>query len=261
MRAQRTKPLPAGMTDRGGGRILAQVYDKRTGKRRGKTFSKRELASFSLLVRGARRLSSVADQLGSAPARPSSEGNLQAGFPCSSVVSESGSAPSSSSEQDRASRNGCASKSTHFRERSNSVRQRSICALRSSWRSRASSSSSPAICLRSASRSACSISSATPEDVESRPGAADDAPQMHARCRSRPARAVSDGPRRYSRRVGRYADVPDRWGIAVFVGVRPAGIEPAACGLKDRCSLAPRREPLTTELRARAGNVSELEKL
>src|SRR5271154_6766079 len=34
--------------------------------------------------------------------------------------------------------------------------------------------------------------------------------------------------------------------------VRPAGIEPAACGLKDRCSLAPRREPLTTELRARA---------
>ena len=33
--------------------------------------------------------------------------------------------------------------------------------------------------------------------------------------------------------------------------VRPAGIEPAACGLKDRCSLAPRREPLTTELRAR----------
>jgi EAL domain-containing protein (putative c-di-GMP-specific phosphodiesterase class I) len=35
--------------------------------------------------------------------------------------------------------------------------------------------------------------------------------------------------------------------------VRPAGIEPAACGLKDRCSLAPRREPLTTELRARAG--------
>jgi hypothetical protein len=33
--------------------------------------------------------------------------------------------------------------------------------------------------------------------------------------------------------------------------VRPAGIEPAACGLKDRCSLAPLREPLTTELRAR----------
>lgn len=36
--------------------------------------------------------------------------------------------------------------------------------------------------------------------------------------------------------------------------MRPAGIEPAACGLKDRCSLAPRREPLTTELRAREGN-------
>lgn len=38
------------------------------------------------------------------------------------------------------------------------------------------------------------------------------------------------------------------------VPVRPAGIEPAACGLKDRCSLAPRREPLTTELRARAAH-------
>ena len=34
--------------------------------------------------------------------------------------------------------------------------------------------------------------------------------------------------------------------------MRPEGIEPSACGLKDRCSLAPRREPLTTELRARA---------
>jgi hypothetical protein len=38
----------------------------------------------------------------------------------------------------------------------------------------------------------------------------------------------------------------------VLRAVRPAGIEPAACGLKDRCSLAPRREPLTTELRALA---------
>ncbi len=35
------------------------------------------------------------------------------------------------------------------------------------------------------------------------------------------------------------------------VNMRPAGIEPAACGLKDRCSLEPRRVPLTTELRAR----------
>ena len=33
--------------------------------------------------------------------------------------------------------------------------------------------------------------------------------------------------------------------------MRPEGIEPSACGLKDRCSLAPRRVPLTTELRAR----------
>ena len=42
-----------------------------------------------------------------------------------------------------------------------------------------------------------------------------------------------------------------RVGAKVLLVVRPAGIEPAACGLKDRCSLAPRREPLTTELRAR----------
>lgn len=35
--------------------------------------------------------------------------------------------------------------------------------------------------------------------------------------------------------------------------MRPEGIEPSACGLKDRCSLAPRREPLTTELRALDG--------
>lgn len=33
--------------------------------------------------------------------------------------------------------------------------------------------------------------------------------------------------------------------------MRMEGIEPSACGLKDRCSLAPRREPLTTELHAR----------
>ena len=32
--------------------------------------------------------------------------------------------------------------------------------------------------------------------------------------------------------------------------MRPEGIEPSACGLKDRCSLEPRRVPLTTELRA-----------
>src|ERR1700716_1582832 len=44
-----------------------------------------------------------------------------------------------------------------------------------------------------------------------------------------------------------------------LLAVRPAGIEPAACGLKDRCSLAPRREPLTTELRARAVDIHRLE--
>src|ERR1700676_905489 len=44
-----------------------------------------------------------------------------------------------------------------------------------------------------------------------------------------------------------------------LLAVRPAGIEPAACGLKARCSLAPRREPLTTELRARAVDIRRLE--
>jgi hypothetical protein len=59
-----------------------------------------------------------------------------------------------------------------------------------------------------------------------------------------------------------HLDDPLRWRTGFPLGdlglqvgaketVRPAGIEPAACGLKDRCSLAPRREPLTTELRAR----------
>jgi hypothetical protein len=36
--------------------------------------------------------------------------------------------------------------------------------------------------------------------------------------------------------------------------MRPTGVEPATFGLKDRRSLAPRKEPLTTELRAPAKN-------
>jgi hypothetical protein len=54
---------------------------------------------------------------------------------------------------------------------------------------------------------------------------------------------------------GRAGDMHRRGAGTESRKVRPAGIEPAACGLKDRCSLAPRREPLTTELRARAGGV------
>ncbi len=38
--------------------------------------------------------------------------------------------------------------------------------------------------------------------------------------------------------------------------MRPTGVEPATFGLKDRRSLAPRKEPLTTELRAPAGNIT-----
>ena len=37
----------------------------------------------------------------------------------------------------------------------------------------------------------------------------------------------------------------------LFAWMRLGGIEPPTCGLKDRCSLAPRRLPLTTELQAR----------
>jgi hypothetical protein len=37
-------------------------------------------------------------------------------------------------------------------------------------------------------------------------------------------------------------------------GMRPTGVEPATFGLKDRRSLAPRKEPLTTELRAPRGH-------
>lgn len=33
-------------------------------------------------------------------------------------------------------------------------------------------------------------------------------------------------------------------------GMRPTGVEPATFGLKDRRSLGPRKDPLTTELRA-----------
>jgi hypothetical protein len=40
---------------------------------------------------------------------------------------------------------------------------------------------------------------------------------------------------------------PDLQGLFV---VRLGGIEPPTCGLKGRCSLAPRRLPLTTELQA-----------
>jgi hypothetical protein len=36
--------------------------------------------------------------------------------------------------------------------------------------------------------------------------------------------------------------------------MRPTGVEPATFGLKDRRSLGPRKDPLTTELRALTGN-------
>ena len=38
--------------------------------------------------------------------------------------------------------------------------------------------------------------------------------------------------------------------------MRPTGVEPATFGLKDRRSLGPRKDPLTTELRAPMGNRS-----
>jgi hypothetical protein len=36
--------------------------------------------------------------------------------------------------------------------------------------------------------------------------------------------------------------------------MRPTGVEPATFGLKDRRSLGPRKDPLTTELRALTGD-------
>ena len=83
------------------------------------------------------------------------------GRPSSSVVSASGSAPSSSREHESASRNGAASKPVQARDASSRLWQRSICAFRSSWRSRAASSSSSVMRFFSASRSACSISRAS----------------------------------------------------------------------------------------------------
>ncbi len=37
--------------------------------------------------------------------------------------------------------------------------------------------------------------------------------------------------------------------------MRPTGVEPATFGLKDRRSLGPRKDPLTTELRALNGEL------
>lgn len=38
--------------------------------------------------------------------------------------------------------------------------------------------------------------------------------------------------------------------------MRPTGVEPATFGLKDRRSLGPRKDPLTTELRALTANIT-----
>ena len=38
--------------------------------------------------------------------------------------------------------------------------------------------------------------------------------------------------------------------------MRPTGVEPATFGLKDRRSLGPRKDPLTTELRALAVKIT-----
>ena len=107
--------------------------------------SRRQSASFWSALRGGRSVSRVAAQVGSAPVRRSSAGKVQVAFPWSpplpSALRASGSAPSSSSAQDNVWRNGAASNPTQFRDRSSKPRQRSTCAVRSSRRSRAASSS------------------------------------------------------------------------------------------------------------------------
>ncbi len=125
--------------------------------------SRRHSASFWFVLRGARSVSRVAAQLGSVSARRSSGGKVQTGpaRPCSSSpFGRGGSAPSSSSEQERASRNGADLEADPVREASRAgCWQRSICAFRSRpGASRAASSSSSVTRFRSASRSARSIS-------------------------------------------------------------------------------------------------------
>jgi hypothetical protein len=123
--------------------------------------SRRQPVSFWFCLRGAQRVSRVAAQLASVSERQSSGGNVQAGRPASSVVFASRGAPRSSREQDSESRNAAASKPVQVRESSSKLWQRSIWDFRSSWRSRASSSSSAATRFFSASRSARSISRAS----------------------------------------------------------------------------------------------------
>ncbi len=83
--------------------------------------------------------------------------------------------------------------------------------------------------------------------------AASDQRLRHTRGRGgRACREPFSAPASLSRLLSPATSVSD---VPTHHIVRPAGIEPAACGLKDRCSLAPRREPLTTELRARAGGI------
>jgi hypothetical protein len=75
-------------------------------------------------------------------------------------------------------------------------------------------------------------------------------PVMHDR-----ARTWADDPAAYAGSLSTREPISLVPGLNFDDLVRPEGIEPSACGLKDRCSLAPRREPLTTELRARAMDV------
>ena len=79
---------------------------------------------------------------GRSPRAGRAAGRSRRGGRDSSCVSASGSAPSRSREQESASRNGSAAKAAQSRDVSSSVWQRAICFFRSSWRSRADSSSS-----------------------------------------------------------------------------------------------------------------------
>ena len=118
--------------------------------------SRRQSASFWFCLRGARSVSSVAAQLGSVSARRSSGGKRPDRAARPRPWSPRAARRRAARGSRRARRGTAPPRSrSSVRDASSRLRQRSICAFRSSWRSRAASSSSSVTRFFSASRSAC----------------------------------------------------------------------------------------------------------